>query len=155
MKKMIKSKFFPLYFKNKINYKYSVFVGIGGNIGDVRARFEHFFMKIKRDKRFFVKETSQILKNKAFGYLEQPDFLNAVMLLETSLHANKILTIMQHYEKIFQRKRSFKNAPRTLDLDLLYFSSKTFRSSRLILPHPYAKERLSVIIPLGTMKEAI
>ena len=54
-------------------------------------------------------------------------------------------------EKIFGRKRSFKNAPRTLDIDIIDFSAKIRQSERLRLPHPKACQRLSVILPLAMM----
>ena len=58
---------------------------------------------------------------------------------------------MQHFEICFKRKRSFKNAPRTLDLDILYFNTKVRKNKNLIIPHPGAEKRISVIIPLGIM----
>lgn len=151
-KSIIKSKVFPSFNKSINKYKYQALIGLGGNIGDTKKRFEIFLYKIKKDKRFFIKESSIILKNSAFGFKEQDDFLNAVILIETSLYAGEILKLMQHFEQIFRRKRSFKNAPRTLDLDILYFSKKTRNSPRLKLPHPGASARLSVIIPIGSMK---
>lgn len=152
---IIKSPFFPAKFSQNKNYKYSVCIGLGGNIGDVKKRFERFFFAIKKDSRFFLKESSIILKNKAFGFREQNDFLNAIILLKTSLHARAILKIMQYYEIKFKRTRSFKNAPRTLDLDILYFSEKIRQSDDLQIPHHGVNERISVIIPLGSMKETI
>ena len=62
---------------------------------------------------------------------------------------------MQNYEKKFGRKRSFKNAPRTLDIDLVNFSAKTKQSQRLRLPHPQAHVRLSVILPLALIGEIL
>ncbi|MGF7494363.1 2-amino-4-hydroxy-6-hydroxymethyldihydropteridine diphosphokinase, partial [Campylobacter concisus] len=56
------------------------------------------------------------------------------------------------YESKFKRVRTFKNAPRTLDLDILYFSKKVYKTPRLIVPHPGASKRLSVIVPLGLMR---
>ncbi|CZE48581.1 2-amino-4-hydroxy-6-hydroxymethyldihydropteridine diphosphokinase [Campylobacter geochelonis] len=149
--KLTKSVHFPFYQSEKENYKYEFYLGIGGNLGDSKKRFEMFFKKFKDDKRFFVVQTSPLLLNKAFGYTKQPDFLNAVLRVQTSLNPNQTLKIMQHYEKIFGRKRSFKNAPRTLDLDILSFSAKTRADKRLILPHPGIYDRISVILPAGLM----
>ena len=88
---------------------------------------------------------------KAFGYENQADFLNAVLEIKSSLYALRVLKIMLNYEKIFGRKRSFKNAPRTLDIDIIDFSAKIRQSERLRLPHPKACQRLSVILPLAMM----
>lgn len=147
--KIEKSIFYP-YKKSKKNfYKYEIYIGIGGNLGDSKKRFEMFFKKLKNDRRFFIVKTSPLVLNKAFGYSNQPDFLNGVLQIQSSKSANEILKIMQHFEKIFKRKRTFKNAPRTIDLDILYFSNKTRDSKKLILPHPGVDKRASVILPLG------
>lgn len=82
-----------------------------------------------QDKRLQVLQTSPFLVNKAFGFEEQKDFTNAVMVVSTSLHARALLKVLFFYEFKFKRKRTFKNAPRTLDLDLLYFSKKRVKMS--------------------------
>lgn len=147
----IKSDFYPLKRVKKQFFKYEFYLGIGGNLGNTKKRFETFFNKFKKDRRFFISKTSPILLNKAFGYKNQPNFLNAVLLVQSSRCPNEVLKIMQHYENIFGRKRSFKNAPRTLDLDILYFNTKVRKTKKLIVPHYGANERISVILPLGMM----
>lgn len=153
VRKIIKSHFYPLKFKPKSKkFKYNYILGIGGNIGGdegVRARFERLVIKLGKDARFALIKTSPIIKNKAFGYENQPDFLNSVIVLKSSLYAPEVLKIMLNYEKAFGRKRSFKNAPRTLDIDIIDFDKKIRQSKRLILPHPGASTRLSVILPLA------
>ena len=74
------------------------------------------------------------------------------MLVQSSLPPLTLLEIMQRAELRFGRKRSFKNAPRTLDVDILYASAKVRACEWLALPHPSACERISVILPLGEMK---
>lgn len=96
-----------------------------------------------------ILSTSPMLINEAFGFKEQKDFTNAVMLIQTNLHARALLKVLLYYEVKFKRKRTFKNAPRTLDLDLLYFSQKVKRDKWCEVPHKGAKERVSVILPLG------
>ena len=143
---LIKSRFYPKIKQNNKNYKYEITLSIGGNIGSkaqIIKRFNNLYFALTKDKRFFVLKSSPIIKNAAFGYTEQADFLNA------------ILKIMQNYEKKFGRKRSFKNAPRTLDIDLVNFSAKTKQSQRLRLPHPQAHARLSVILPLALIGEIL
>jgi len=134
------------------NFKNLYLLGLGGNLGDIRRRFERFYRVLQSDTRFFVAQNSLILKNKPFGFLRQENFLNAVMLVQSSLWPNPMLKIMQRAELKFGRKRSFKNAPRTLDVDILYASAKVRSEGRLALPHPGANERISVILPLGAMK---
>ena len=157
-KKIIKSAFFPRKFarnsKKLRKIRYTYILGIGGNIAnekEVKSRFERLIIKLAKDRRFKLVKSSPIIKNKAFGYENQADFLNAVLEIKSSLYALRVLKIMLNYEKIFGRKRSFKNAPRTLDIDIIDFSAKIRQSERLSLPHPKACQRLSVILPLAMM----
>jgi len=144
--------FFPKVFDFKPGFHNSVILGLGGNIGDVKNRFNRLHFKLSRDSRFHVVENSALLINEAFGFKEQADFTNAVILVQTSLAARQILKITANLEKRFGRVRSFKNAPRTLDIDILYFSGRSRNDARLVLPHPGAQSRTSVILPLGTMR---
>ena len=149
---VVKSAVFPMRRRERGNFKNLYLLGLGGNLGDVGRRFERFYRVLQSDARFFVAQNSLILKNKPFGFLRQENFLNAVMLVQSSLWPNPMLKIMQRAELRFGRKRSFKNAPRTLDVDILYASAKVRPDGRLALPHPGANERISVILPLGAMK---
>ena len=143
---------FPKVFDFRPGFKNSVILGLGGNIGDVKKRFCRLHFKLSRDSRFHVVENSVLLINEAFGFKAQADFTNAVMLVQTSLAARQILKITANLERRFGRVRSFKNAPRTLDIDILYFSGRNKNDARLVLPHPGAQSRASVILPLGTMR---
>lgn len=162
-RKIIKSSFYPKkfsfeFFGNARKYKYTYILGLGGNIGGdemVLRRFHALLAKMKKDRRIKLISSSVVLKNKAFGYENQGDFLNAILKIKSSVYAQKMLGITQHYEKIFGRKRSFKDAPRTLDIDIIDFSAKIRQSERLRLPHIAAHERLSVILPLALMGEKI
>ena len=144
--------FFPKVFDFRPGFQNSVILGLGGNIGDVKKRFCWLHFKLSRNSRFHVVENSVLLINEAFGFKEQADFINAVMLVQTSLAARQILKITANLERRFGRVRSFKNAPRTLDIDILYFSGRNRNDTRLTLPHPGAQSRASVILPLGTMR---
>jgi len=135
-----------------VGYKNTVAVGVGGNEGEVKRRFVKLYRNLLDDKRFSIVETSSIFKNPPFGYLEQPDFYNAVMVLQTSLSAKMTLKILLHVEHIFGRKRIFKNGPRTLDLDIIFFNNQTIKQKDLIIPHPKWEERLSVKVPLSELK---
>lgn len=143
--------FFPFSSSCYNEGKYFALIGLGSNIFDEKKRFKQLFRALMQDKRIRVLKTSSLLINEAFGYKEQKDFTNALMLVQTSLHARMLLKILLYYELKFKRTRSFKNAPRTLDLDLLYFSAKTKQDEYCTLPHGGVYERLSVILPLGEL----
>jgi len=143
---------FPYKNSQCSSHRYSVTVGIGGNIGDVKRRFEHLFVFLKRDPRIKLKETSLILKNPPFGFVNQDDFFNSIMVFKVNMQAHAFLSYLMRIEKKFGRKRSFANAPRTLDLDILFFDSRNINTSKLTVPHPAWSERESVRIPLAGMK---
>ena len=148
-------RFFPIIKKQNKSYKYKAVVGVGGNEGDVRRRFKSLYMYMMRSSLVSISETSPILQNPPFGYLEQKDFYNAVMVVRTSLSPKAFLKFLLHVEKIFGRKRSFKNAPRTLDLDLIFYEDKKIKSKSLIVPHLCWNKRESVMLPLLSLKRKI
>ena len=130
-------------------YRYRALIGAGGNLGDVRRRFRHLLSFLARDRRVRVLRTGPILRNPPFGYLEQGDFYNTVMELSTSMQPRPLLRYLLGVEKRFGRKRSFANAPRTLDLDILFFDGRVINKEDLQVPHPHWHERQSVVIPLS------
>lgn len=137
------------YFKTiRSKHRYEVVVGIGGNVGDVRRRFEHLFVTLQREKRAELFKTSLILKNPPFGYEAQDDFFNSIMFFKTSMQPKAFLRYLLRIEKHFGRKRSFANAPRTLDLDIIFFDNRKIDTKDLTVPHPHWYKRESVVIPL-------
>jgi len=137
----------------KTSKRYSVTIGIGGNLGDVKRRFEHLFIYLKKDKQVELLQTSLILKNPPFGYVNQDDFFNSIIVLKTSLNPLAFLAYLMRLEKKFGRKRSFKDAPRTLDLDIIFFDNKVVNLEKLKIPHPEWLKRESVLIPLMDIKK--
>lgn len=142
---------FPYKKQQTSSHRYKVTIGIGGNVGDVLRRFNHLFFKLRDDVRVEILETSPILKNPPFGYMEQDDFLNSVMVLATSMQPKQFLDYLMRLEKRFSRKRSFSNAPRTLDLDILFFDDRHIDTKSLKVPHPDWMNRESVVIPLSSI----
>ena len=143
---------YPKKFNSTSNKKYSVKIGIGGNIGNTKRIFDKLILCLKKDSRFILLMTSPLLQNPPFGFLEQSDFLNGIIALKTNLAPNEFLKNMQRLEKRFGRKRSFQDAPRTLDIDIIFFNNKKINTKDLIVPHKDWANRESVIIPLEEMK---
>ena len=134
--------------RKKSSHRYSVTVGIGGNVGDVRRRFEHLVIFLKKDKRVDFVQRALILKNPPFGFINQDDFFNSIIVLQVSMQPLAFLDYLHRVEKKFARKRSFANAPRTLDLDIIFFDNRVVKLDRLTIPHVSWFERDSVVIPL-------
>jgi len=145
---LIKVPGFPASYKSSKGFRHRAIVGLGGNVGDVIRRFQHLAQLIKREPRISLLHTSPVLQNPPFGYLDQDDFLNSVIEIETNLNPRQLLTYLLRTEKCFGRKRSFANAPRTLDLDLIFFDKVKMQTPSLTLPHPHWNKRESVLIPL-------
>ncbi|MDD6055688.1 MAG: 2-amino-4-hydroxy-6-hydroxymethyldihydropteridine diphosphokinase [Helicobacter sp.] len=139
------------YFKNKALKKY-VILGIGGNLekcaGDCIMRFWQLLRCLKNKNVIIL--ASAILKNPAFGYTKQPDFYNMIVWLKTRLGFSDFWSYCAYLERIFKRdrKRPFKNAPRTLDLDIIGFKNKRISLKHFKIPHIAWEERNSVRIPL-------
>jgi len=95
-----------------------------------------------------VLKRSKLYETKPVGYLHQPDFINAVVEIETTLSPLDLLHALQQIEKNQGRVREFKNGPRTIDLDLILFGDVVMNTDELVLPHPRMHEREFVMIPL-------
>lgn len=150
---LFKTHNFPYINPKKSYKKHYVTIGIGGNIGDVKKTFDKLFLSLSKDTRFDIIITSPLLQNPPFGYLEQNDFLNGIIALKTNLAPNEFLKNMQRLENRFGRKRSFQDAPRTLDIDIIFFDKKKINTEHLIIPHKGWANRESVIIPLKYMNK--
>jgi 2-amino-4-hydroxy-6-hydroxymethyldihydropteridine diphosphokinase len=133
--------------------QYQALLGIGGNIGDVLRRFEHLFWYFERSKMLHILETAPIYKNPPFGYTQQSDFYNSVILIETKLLPKALLRYVLRVEKLYGRKRSFQDAPRTLDIDILFYEDVVMQTKELTLPHHGWMSRSSVLVPLSYIRK--
>ena len=124
------------------------YVGVGANLGQPARQVEQALAELDRMPQSRVLKRSSLYRSAPVGYADQPDFVNAVAQLETGLAAERLLTELQEVEARHGRSRSFANAPRTLDLDLLMFEALQTKSARLTLPHPRMHERAFVLKPL-------
>jgi 2-amino-4-hydroxy-6-hydroxymethyldihydropteridine diphosphokinase len=124
------------------------YVGMGANLGEPRAQLLAAWDALGRiaDTRAIAR--SSLYRSAPIGYAEQPAFLNCVAKLETALAAHALLVQLQQIERGLGRVRSFRNAPRTIDLDLLLYGSETMDTPGLTLPHPRMHERAFVLVPL-------
>jgi 2-amino-4-hydroxy-6-hydroxymethyldihydropteridine diphosphokinase len=154
--RLVFSNNFPFKLDKKSIFTYKYTVGIGGNIGNMKRRFDKLFNHIKSDSRFIIRQTSPLLINPPFGFLDQDDFLNGIMIVESNMTPYQFLRAMQRYELRYGRKRSFKDAPRTLDIDIIFASKNSFPifndDEKLYIPHRHWKERESVTKPLEYIK---
>lgn len=125
------------------------FIAIGSNLACPVEQVRAALKKLdKLDKSHLIAHSS-LYQTTPIGYVDQPDFINAVAELETKLTPVELLDALLALESAVGRVRTFRNAPRVLDLDLLWYQGVTVASERLVLPHPAMTKRAFVMIPLA------
>lgn len=123
-------------------------IGLGVNLGDARATLESAFAALAQLPCTTVRAISSIYRSAPIDS-GGDDYLNAVALLDTRLAAQPLLVELQRIEQRHGRERPYRNAPRTLDLDLLLHGEQRIDTPSLTLPHPRAHERAFVLLPLA------
>jgi 2-amino-4-hydroxy-6-hydroxymethyldihydropteridine diphosphokinase len=124
------------------------FVGLGANLGEPQRQVQQAFRELDAIAHTRVVRTSSLYRSEPLGFADQPRFVNAVAQVETGLPAGRLLAELQAVEARHGRSRSFANAPRTLDLDLLLFGNVVIDTASLQVPHPRMHERAFVLLPL-------
>ncbi|KAA9035888.1 2-amino-4-hydroxy-6-hydroxymethyldihydropteridine diphosphokinase [Ginsengibacter hankyongi] len=126
-----------------------VFIALGGNVGRVSEKFEMAIEKIREMIGPVIKESS-LYKTEPWGNKNQDDFLNSVICVETNLTSDEVLKNILAIEKAMGRNRNKDNqfAPRTIDIDILFYGNKIINTDHLIIPHPRLHLRNFVLTPL-------
>lgn len=124
-----------------------VVLSLGGNVGDVRATLAAAIERLGQVPGFEVCAVSSLYRTPPWGGVAQDDFLNAVVLGETSLDPLTLLRACQAIEDALGRRRDVRWGPRTLDIDLIVVGDEARATDELTLPHPYAHERAFVLVP--------
>jgi 2-amino-4-hydroxy-6-hydroxymethyldihydropteridine diphosphokinase len=124
------------------------YVGVGSNLDQPTSHVLRALDEMGAIRGTQLQAKSSLYRSAPMGYASQPDFVNAVAALETALSAADLLKELQTIERRHGRERSFANAPRTLDLDLLLFGSERIATQDLVVPHPRMHERAFVLRPL-------
>ena len=126
----------------------TAYIGLGSNQGGPRAQIDQAFAEIDGLPATRLAARSPLYRSAAVDAPGQPDFVNAVAAVETELSAAQLLAALQAIESRHGRERPQRNAPRTLDLDMLLFGETACASPELTLPHPRMHERAFVLRPL-------
>ena len=124
------------------------FIALGSNLGDPGSKVRQGFAALAELPQTRLVTASSLYRSAALGHADQPDFVNAVAQLSTGLAPQALLAALLAVEQRFGRERSFRNAPRTLDLDLLLYDAQTIDEPGLVVPHPRMHERAFVLAPL-------
>ena len=124
-------------------------LGLGGNVGDVPASMASALKSLDARPDLSVAKVSRLYRTPPWGKLDQPDFVNACALVDTSLAPHALLDLCLQTERAHLRERRERWGPRTLDIDLLDYGGEAISDERLTLPHPRAGERAFVLVPLA------
>jgi 2-amino-4-hydroxy-6-hydroxymethyldihydropteridine diphosphokinase len=124
------------------------YVALGANLGDAPGALRSAIDGIAGLPQTTLRRASRLYRS-APVQASGPDFLNAVVEVQTSLTAPDLLLALQGLERAAGRERPYPHAPRTLDLDLLLYGDARIDSPRLTVPHPRLRERAFVLLPLA------
>lgn len=124
-----------------------VYIGIGANLGDARAQVLDAVTRLAQLPATTLLDASPLYRTAPIDS-SGDDYINAVARLDTDLDAHALLDALQAIELAHGRERPYRNAPRTLDLDLLLYGDQLIATERLTLPHPRMHERAFVLAPL-------
>ncbi|EFC88582.1 2-amino-4-hydroxy-6-hydroxymethyldihydropteridine diphosphokinase [Neisseria mucosa ATCC 25996] len=124
-------------------------IALGSNLAEPARQVRAALSALEAHPQIQIEKTSSLYVTAPVGYDNQPDFVNAVCSVRTSLDGVSLLAVLNRIEADFGRERTFRNAPRTLDLDIIDFDGISSDDPHLTLPHPRAHERSFVMKPLA------
>ena len=127
----------------------TAYLGLGGNLGNRRQYLADAILALNSEAGIRVEKISSVYLTKPVGVVDQPDFLNLVVQIATSLTAHELLTRCLQIEKKLGRVRAERWGPRAIDLDILWVDGASINEPELVLPHPRMKERAFVLVPLA------
>jgi len=126
---------------------HTIFLALGTNLGDRPKNLETAISSLPPS--VIVQKRSSIYETPPWGFEDQPAFLNMVLQAETEFSPWKLLKYIKKLEGRMGRKRTFRNGPRLIDIDILFYDQLETEQSGLVIPHPRIAERAFVLKPLA------
>ena len=123
---------------------------LGSNMGNSKIQLSKAIMHIEKKIGQVIRQ-SNLYSTAAWGNKKQSDFLNQVIIVETELSATQTMQAILHIEEKMGRIRTVKNAPRIIDIDILFFNKEIIEQENLNIPHPQLQNRRFVLIPLNQL----
>ena len=127
---------------------HTLYLLLGSNIGDSSLKLENAIVFIEK-KIGIVKKKSSLYATAAWGNVQQNDFINQVILVQTTLTASEVLTQIFGIEQKMGRVRTYKNAAREIDIDILFFDEAIIETNTLTIPHKEIQNRKFVLQPMN------
>ena len=126
-----------------------VALGLGGNIGDVKAHMHGALEVLLENDSLRLLCSSDVFETPPWGIKEQAKYLNSCVIVSTSLTPPELLKLCHNAERAFRRERKIRWGPRTIDIDILMLEEGEYNSHSLTIPHPRIRERAFVLVPLA------
>jgi 2-amino-4-hydroxy-6-hydroxymethyldihydropteridine diphosphokinase len=123
---------------------------LGSNMGNSKASLSKAAVQIEKQIGIVTRQ-SGLYSTAAWGNTKQPDFLNQVIIVKTKLSALQTMQTILSIEKKMGRTRTVKNAPRVIDIDILFFNKEIIEQEYLSIPHPQIQNRRFVLVPLNQL----
>ena len=123
---------------------------LGSNMGNSKGRLSKAILQIEKHIGIITRKSS-LYVTAAWGNTKQPDFLNQVITVETNFSALQTMQTILSIEKKMGRIRTLKNAPRIIDIDILFFNKEIIDNKYLSVPHPQIQNRRFVLVPLNQL----
>ena len=123
---------------------------LGSNMGNTKTQLVNAISQIEKQIGKVIRQ-SDLYSTAAWGNTKQPDFLNQVIIVETKLPAPETMQTILSIEKKMGRIRTVKNAPRVIDIDILFFNNEIIELEHLSIPHPQIQNRRFVLVPLNQL----
>jgi len=131
----------------KDNQPERIYLSLGTNLGNRELNLEAAKQELTPQVK--ILDSSSLYQTEPWGYLDQPDFLNQVLVVETSLSPHELLEYVKGIEQKIGRQPSIRFGPRIVDIDILFYGNRIIQEEDLVIPHPRLKDRAFVLIPLA------
>lgn len=132
-----------------------VYLGLGGNVGDVFQTLKQVEIELIKNPRLHNVTFSPYYVTSPVSDIPQNDFINCASTFQTDLTPFELLEYIQNLEKKLGKVPKAKNMPRSIDIDILFFGQKMVQSEALVIPHPFWRERLFVLVPLSDLTSEV
>ena len=133
----------------------TAYIALGSNLEQPQRQLRAGFDALARLSDTELVAQSSLYRSAPVGYVNQPDFVNAVAAIRTGLAPHALLDALLAIEREQGRAREFPNAPRTLDLDIVLYGERVIREPGLSVPHPRMHERAFVLVPLAEIAPGV
>ncbi|MBI3169130.1 MAG: 2-amino-4-hydroxy-6-hydroxymethyldihydropteridine diphosphokinase [Chloroflexi bacterium] len=126
---------------------HTVYLALGSNLGNRLSNLKNAISNLP--PQMDLKKKSPVYETPPWGYVDQPSFLNQVVMVETYMESENLLTHLKRLETALGREPGFQNGPRVIDIDILFYDDAVIDSPPLVIPHPRLHHRGFVLVPLN------